>query len=91
MPRVADMTEAEKAAEREKWADAERRVRSKVRLPAGRVEPRIAVKPLFNQEHCEGCDTLLPRGNTFNVEVDGKWKFMCSRCKRPYIDEGSNR
>lgn len=56
------------------------------------VRRTVAVRPKFDQEHCEGCETLVSRGSLRNVQVvpepDRKslkpamFKALCRTCLR---------
>jgi RNase P subunit RPR2 len=83
--RTTELTEAERDLVRREWAAAEERAKAKKRPPSTRAPRMVAVKPMFNQEHCEGCETMLPRGHTANVETPEGWKFLCSRCRREHV------
>lgn len=48
----------------------------------------VAARPAFDQEHCDGCLTLVSRGSLVNRLVDPAapgvdgWKAICRRCVR---------
>ncbi len=83
MGKLENLTAEERAESRDRWAAAERRLAERKANAGPPPEPparQVAVRPGFDQEHCDGCSAMFARGTLRPVGIGDRWRTLCRPC-----------